>query len=130
MSTHCLIGRKVDKNKVEYIYCHHDGYLEGVGLTLKHHYVSTDKIDSLMKLGNLSGLGPIPESSPDQWDNKRIDFNICSAYKDRGEKGTESSFMPLEDYLNEPTDMIRYIYLWDGKEWRYSDLAGGPLRKI
>ncbi len=36
MSTRCLIGRKVDNNKVEYIYCHHDGYLDGVGETLKN----------------------------------------------------------------------------------------------
>lgn len=30
MSMRCLIGRKLDNNKVEYIYCHHDGYLYGV----------------------------------------------------------------------------------------------------
>ena len=61
MSTRCLIGRKIENNKVEYIYCHHDGYLDGVGEILKTYYTNDDVIDKLMALGDLSALGKIAE---------------------------------------------------------------------
>lgn len=61
MSTRCLIGRKIKDNKVEYIYCHHDGYLDGVGEILKTYYTNDDVIDKLMALGDLSALGKIAE---------------------------------------------------------------------
>ena len=52
MSTRCLIGRKVDSNKVEYIYCHHDGYLDGVGETLNNYYTTKDNIVRCNELEN------------------------------------------------------------------------------
>lgn len=39
------------------IYCHFDGYLEGVGKTLFNHYTGQKKIEQLLTLGNLSALG-------------------------------------------------------------------------
>ena len=123
MSTRCLIGRKVDDNKVEYIYCHHDGYLEGVGETLKNHYTTEDKIDKLMALGDLSALGEVAESNPDQWNCNKVNYILCAAYKDRGEEDVESKTATEEEYIKELEDntWIRYLYLWDGKKWSYYD---------
>jgi predicted CxxxxCH...CXXCH cytochrome family protein len=57
MSTRSRIGI-INKDKtVTSIYCHFDGYPEGVGKTLKQHWMDTKKIKKLLKLGNLSILG-------------------------------------------------------------------------
>lgn len=56
MSTRCGIGIKKD-GVITGIYCHHDGYLSNAGLTLLNYYKSVNKIEGLINLGNLSGLG-------------------------------------------------------------------------
>ena len=39
------------------IYCHFDGYIAGVGKTLLNHYTDPEKVNDLMRLGDLSSLG-------------------------------------------------------------------------
>lgn len=121
MSTRCLIGRKIKDNKVEYIYCHHDGYLDGVGEILKTHYTNNKIIDKLMALGDLSALGEVAESNPDQWDYSKVDYNLCVAYKDRGNHGVDSKIVTEKEYVDKLTTntWIEYLYLWDGEKWCY-----------
>lgn len=122
MSTRCLIGRKVGNNKVEYIYCHHDGYLDGVGETLKNYYTTRDKIDKLMALGDLSALGKVAESNKDQWDYSKVNYDLCAAYRDRGEEDVDSRVVTEKGYTNIPRSentWIEYLYLWDGEKWCY-----------
>ena len=38
MSTRCRIGIENKNGTITSIYCHHDGYLEGVGEILVNHY--------------------------------------------------------------------------------------------
>ena len=121
MSTRCLIGRKIKDNKVEYIYCHHDGYLDGVGEILKTNYTNDGVIDKLMALGDLSALGETAESNPNQWNYNKVNRNLCIAYKDRGEKDVDSTVITEKKYVDElGTDIcIEYLYLWDGEKWCY-----------
>ena len=56
MSTGCYIG-KYDGDSIKAIYCHHDGYPNGVGQMLKEHYTSDNKIDELISLGAITSLG-------------------------------------------------------------------------
>ena len=44
MSTRCRIGIKNTYNSVSSIYCHHDGYVEGVGKTLDKYWNNKDEI--------------------------------------------------------------------------------------
>ena len=95
MSTRSRIGI-VRGDKVESIYCHFDGYPEGVGATLAEHWTTTEEVEALMSLGDLSALGVIigekhsfetPEGGrpgdEGQW---------CLAYgRDRGEEGSEAA---------------------------------------
>lgn len=125
MSTRCLIGRKIKDNKVEYIYCHHDGYLDGVGKILKAYYTNDSVIDKLMSLGDLSSLDKEVESNPDQWNYNKVNRNLCVAYKDRGEENVNSKIAARREYidmLNTRFD-IEYLYLWNGEKWcyRYGD---------
>lgn len=86
MSTNSLIGRKIENNKVEYIYCHWDGDIDGVGDTLYEHYFCEDeKIDELFKNGDLSSLSYCIE------DNE--------TYKDRGEDEWESKICAEKEYI-------------------------------
>ena len=56
MATRSLIGIKLDNNIVKTIYCHWDGYPEGVGQTLVNCYNTPAAITELMELGDLSTL--------------------------------------------------------------------------
>ena len=115
MSTRCLIGRKIDNNKVEYIYCHHDGYLDGVGETLKTYYTDNDIINKLMALGDLSALGKIAESNSDQFNFGKINCDLCAAYKDNGEEDVDSTILTEKEYVDKLTTniWIESLYLWD-----------------
>jgi hypothetical protein len=92
-----------------------DGYLSHNGRILLEHYQSQDKIDRLMALGHLRGLGANigkkhPFDSPHQ--------DVCDAYgRDGGQTGTEAV---VGDALSSvwPRDAGEvYTYLWDGSEW-------------
>lgn len=122
MSTRCLIGRKIKDNRVEYIYCHHDGYLDGVGEILKIYYTNDGVIDKLMALGNLSALGKIAESNPNQFNFVgNIDYNLCAAYRDNGEEDVDSTIITEKEYIDKLSTniWIEYLYLWDGEKWCY-----------
>lgn len=58
MSTHAAIIRKVAENQYEGIYCHYDGYEEGVGACLREHYQAEAKVAALIALGAISSLEP------------------------------------------------------------------------
>ena len=84
MSTRSLIGIQNANNTVEYIYCHHDGYLEWVGNKLITHYKNEETIRELLALGDLSSLGNKPISSPDAWESFLPSTSAeCLSYKMR-----------------------------------------------
>jgi len=64
MATRCYIVDKLSETAFEAIYCHWDGYPEGVGATLASHYKTDEKVEELIRNGDLSSLGDtIKESS-------------------------------------------------------------------
>lgn len=68
MSTRCRIGIDKGDGVIRSIYCHHDGYLKGgVGETLRDYYRLVNKADKLIRLGDISSLGPEPVSCPENW---------------------------------------------------------------
>lgn len=56
MSTRCLIGIEYPNNEYKYIYCHWDGYPEGVGSDLITYYNDITKINQLLDKGDISSL--------------------------------------------------------------------------
>lgn len=90
MGTRSRIGLLNEKtNIVTSIYCHWDGYPEGVGEVLVTSYVEVAKIRRLLKMGDLSSLGS--QLSPRAGDKHTFQTpadNVCVFYKrDRDEKG-------------------------------------------
>ncbi len=57
MATRSRIGIQNPDGSVNSIYCHFDGYPEGVGTTLKDYYSDRDKLQQLIELGDISELG-------------------------------------------------------------------------
>ena len=54
MSTRCAIGMKRENGEVAAIYCHNDGYPEGVGAILGRWYRNAEKVEALLKLSAVS----------------------------------------------------------------------------
>jgi len=106
MSTHSRIGILNDDNTVTSIYCQHDGYLSGVGLTLTNCYTDEDDVIELMGLGDISALDEDVES--------------CEAYgRDHGEEDTEARVDDsLEEYQTQ--DEASYAYLFQKGTWYVS----------
>lgn len=101
MSTRSYIGKKLEDGRVRCIYCHSDGYPEGVGQILQDYY-NSDNIDGLLDLGDMSFIGE--------------DYDSCFFYgRDRGEKDCEAHMVDsVKEYFDDSRDLgIEYKYLLD-----------------
>lgn len=57
MGTRSTIAIERADGTIAQVYCHWDGYLDHNGRILQEHYNTVDKIEQLIKLGNISSLG-------------------------------------------------------------------------
>jgi hypothetical protein len=122
MGTHARIGKLLPDGKVRSIYCHYDGYLQGgVGEDLSSHYQNESKVDALLDLGNLSGIGKEIGEKQDFNDFTKQNVHWCLAYgRDRGQKGQEATFTESEEEYSKDGD-YPYIYLYKNGEWWFKD---------
>lgn len=113
MATKSHIGKKLQDGSVKYIYCHYDGYPEHNGEILKEHYTDEAKIDALLKLGDLSILGPEIGEKQDFNDRSTHNKDWCVAYgRDRGEANTTARISKMKDFIEQ-----NYNYVWENGEW-------------
>lgn len=131
MSTHCLIGIKYGST-IDAIYCHYDGFLNGVGRMLVNYYNSEDLAAELIELGGISSLGEIigqqikPDDYQMQMVKKRSDqsdepLQTLAYHRDRGDALVIDVFTSEEDYvLRGLAGTISNIFLFDEK-WKYYD---------
>ena len=105
MSTRSNIGIINVDGSLEVIYCHFDGYLEGVGRVLLENYNTEEKVRELLSRGHVSSL-----------ETNLID---CKFYHESSDK-----YSSIEEY-NPDTLHIEYQYLYNvsTKEWIYSQGA-------
>jgi len=117
MSTRSNIGIRNADGTIKYIYCHFDGYPEHNGKILTENYTNINRVNELLKLGDLSVLGKFIGEKQD-FDNRVRDY--CLAYgRDRGETGVSSSISTLENLLSNTA--IDYVYIFDGQYWECYD---------
>ncbi len=121
MGTSSRIGKLLPDGKVKCITCHYDGYVSGgVGEDLLDHYQDETKIDALLDLGNLSGIGKEIGEKQDFYDFHSQNPNWCLAYgRDRGEKKMEAKTIPLEEFQSDRN--WSYLYLFKDGEWFFCD---------
>jgi hypothetical protein len=120
MATRSHIGVRNLDGTVDYIYCHFDGYPSHNGKILIDHYADMDKVNALMKLGDLSILGAEIGEKQDFYDRSTHNQNWCLAYgRDRNEPNTSVTTTQFEYLLKD--DSVDYIYVFDGDYWECFD---------
>ena len=118
MSTRSMIATLNQDSSVKAIYCHFDGYVEGVGITLLSHWNTLEKVQSLMELGDLSSLGS--EIGQKQDFNLPTDKTWCLAYgRDRGETDVGSRDFHSLHYAEGNYGDVDYLYVFDGTHWSF-----------
>jgi hypothetical protein len=125
MATRSTIARYVDDGiiGVESIYCHFDGYPDGVGRILAEHYTTEDKIDQLMELGDLSVLAE--EVGTEKQDFNQPTEGISLAYgRDRGENDVGSIVHSDHDewIASRANQGCEYGYIWKNGVWEVVEI--------
>jgi hypothetical protein len=132
MATRSLIG-VMHGDKCKAVYCHFDGYLEGVGKTLLENYDSS-KANHLVALGDISVLAEnieVPADVEHSFDNRAKNITVFYG-RDRGETGVD--FKVFQDY-DEVLDfadgcMLEYYYIMKDGVWYVADYDNRELRVL
>lgn len=133
MSTRSRIAILNDDKSTRSIYCHQDGYPEGVGKTLAEHYTTKERVNALLDLGDLSSLEPSIECPAGHSFDNKIEGYTVAYDRDRGEKNVSAithSLMSslLRDFRKSDQE---YLYLFKPAEnkWyiAYLDCGFEPL---
>lgn len=101
------------------VYCHWDGYLEGVGAELKEHYNTYEKALNLVLGGSISSISDgyvkhYTTRKGEDWDYlKPIPFKTLAQIKKSG------------DY-----SWCEYFYVFEDGEWKYSYCSMKSYRKL
>ena len=111
MSTRCNICAYID-DRLYCIYCHHDGYPEGVGQTLLDYWYEPEEIKKLVTTnGEISSLAN--------------SFDKQEYYDD-----SKPPKIFIDEFsMNIPWD-IEYVYVWRNGKWKVKDLHFKDLREV
>lgn len=111
MSTRSHIAIKNLDGNFQSVYCHFDGYLEGVGQTLLEDYKTEGKIRELISNGGMSAL------------NSKIED--IGFYKDRGEDIVinEISSLEFEDLITNKNNELKKGLLFSIEYFYFFDVA-------
>jgi hypothetical protein len=118
MSTRSGIGIDCGDHVIG-VYCHHDGYPDGVGKILQEHYREPAKVVSLVNLGDISSLDQdIGEKHP--FSDRREGWTTFYG-RDRGETGTApKGFANREDFREHfRAAGVEYVYLATSEDSGY-----------
>lgn len=137
MGTPSTIGLRHINGIIDSIDCHWDGYLCHNGYILENFYETADKVNQLMKLGDLSSLGymgvypekitPEMEAKSIQGDMKLLDY-IKSYARDFDDDKILRHFDSEEEFLKYPFDDI-YLFEESENKWYYiHDNRSIPLK--
>lgn len=125
MATRSVICKETLNKTYVGIYCHWDGYPDGVGKILFEHYNTAEKVNQLLALGALSSLeenvAP-PEGSTHSFDTPLP--NVCVAYhRDRGEEMRAACPIKIERAGEDYGAEYAYVFRLDGT-WYMRDFYG------
>jgi hypothetical protein len=100
MATRSYIGKRLEDGKIQYVYCHFDGYPSHNGTLLTEHYSTEDKVNDLLDLGDMRSL----ESHPSE----------CKTYGEGYRIDDGDGFFDGN---------VSYYYLFENNEWECFDNA-------
>ena len=124
MGTRSTIGVVLWDNTIESIYCHWDGYPNGVGAMLAEHYTCPAKIDALLALGDISTLEPEIGEQHD-FDNPTDGWTLAYG-RDRGDEDiTQDTHASIAKWkTRRRLNGCEFGYLWNGSTWETFNLHG------
>lgn len=106
MATRCFIGVELPEGKVKAIYCHNDGYPEGVGADLlAKGFSSTEEVEAFIDEGDRSTT----KLSYKEW---------------RNEDCPPGEYDSVSDYFNSDLEVYGYLYTQEG-QWLVKDMYEG-----
>ena len=133
MSTRSNIAIQLEDDKFKVIYCHSDGYLTYNGAMLLKHYNTRDKIEELIKLGDLSCLAPQINPDPNKphsFEYKNRQDDVCVAYgRDRNEENTQARILSKDEMFCNSWIEYFYVFTLDDK-WKYYDYNFERLKDV
>jgi hypothetical protein len=118
MATRSAIGVMHGDN-CKMVYCHWEGYLQGVGETLLKHYDSP-KANFLVALGDLSNLGERVEAISETHSFETPEKGTTIFYgRDRGEEGNEyQTFTKFTDAVDCYKNCgVEFMYIMHNDVW-------------
>ena len=132
MATRGNIGIVNEDGSITAIYVHFDSYPEYVGKILLNHYTTSDIVNGLMDLGDLSILSEnMNPTGPHSFNNPQK--GVCLAYgRDRGEQNVDSvKYEDLGQYEDMAADTLaEYQYLFDDGKWMYRCTYKGGWKEL
>ena len=114
MSTRSRIGIQDENGTIRSIYCHFDGYPDGVGATLIDHYSNRQKLNMLINLGDISILDEnISTMDEHSFNNPKKGVTVAY-HRDRGEELNPARVdSSLEEFP--VSEKYGYVYTLEGK---------------
>jgi hypothetical protein len=131
MATRSRIGIELtDKNGeriVKSIYCHWDGYPEGVGKILMEHYQDRDKVEKLIKLGAISFLEASIEKPEGHTFDTPVRGYTVAYHRDRKESKVPARVdAGVADFFKKDFEQYGYILTEEG-EWLVAGVEDDPI---
>jgi hypothetical protein len=116
MATRSRIAIENESGIVKSIYCHFDGYVDGVGVVLFEHY-DKEKLEKLIELGDISVL-------------KESTENTIAYCRDRGEDHHSTDYLNVEGLFELGFgSSVEYVYCltkdgtWIFREDTHSEIS-------
>lgn len=110
MSTRSTISIKKENGLYDMVYCHFDGYPDGVGSKLEKYYNTPELVNELISNGDMSSLG--------------TSINNCEFYKDVGEDFHNEVDLTYEQLCKISINVwAEYMYIFNTDEncWKCHD---------
>lgn len=129
MATRSAIGIRLNNGKIKAVYCHYDGYPEGVGKTLLEHYDGKTNATKLISLGDISVLDKSMTKPAGHTFNKPVNGYSVFYGRDRGEKNTKAKiYDSVKDVFNKLGS--EYVYVLENNQWMYASEDNQKLRPL
>jgi len=113
-----------EDGQITCVYCHHDGYYEGVGKTLLNHYNTLEQVEALIALGNIFVLDTSIDCPAGHSFNSRIDRYTVFYGRDRGEENQHGKLYDggFDEYVEAFGECGEdYSYLFRDGQWEVFD---------
>ena len=118
MAIRSFIGKVNPDNTITAIYCHYDGYPEGVGAMLHYYYYDSDIVNALLAGGDISQLEPCIERPDGHSFKTPVPGHTVFYMRDRGDDSPASTYSSIEAFKDAAHQVsAEYAYLMMGETW-------------